>query len=177
MMVGIPCLMTGGTEIQTLNLVRALVAVRHEVVTVCYFEHSAAMVRNYEMAGSRVVLMSQDGERPIGVKNTFMALFKGFRRILRLEHPDVAHVQYMAPGAIPIMILWLLGVKRIVATAHTAADIYPSLGLLHFVSRYMLTAFQCITLRAEESFFGTSRLYSPEIKLSRRGNHFTIYNN
>lgn len=176
-MVGIPCLMTGGTEIQTLNLVRALVAAGHEVVTVCYFEHSTAMVRNYEMAGSRVVLMSQDGERPIGVKNTSMALFKGFRRILQMEHPDVAHVQYMAPGAIPIMILWLLGVKRIVATAHTAADIYPSLGLLHFVSRYMLTAFQCITLRAEESFFGTSRLYSPEIKLSRRGNHFTIYNN
>lgn len=176
-MVGIPCLMTGGTEIQTLNLVRALVAAGHEVVTVCYFEHSTAMVRNYEMAGSRVVLMSQDGERPIGVKNTSMALFKGFRRILQMEHPDVAHVQYMAPGAIPIMILWLLGVKRIVATAHTAADIYPSLGLLHFVSRYMLTAFQCITLRAEESFFGTSRLYSPEIKLSRRSNHFTIYNN
>ena len=93
MMVGIPCLMTGGTEIQTLNLVRALVAVRHEVVTVCYFEHSAAMVRNYEMAGSRVVLMSQDGERPIGVKNTFMALFKGFRRILRSHRPKFLPVQ------------------------------------------------------------------------------------
>lgn len=173
----IPCLMTGGTEIQTLNLVRALVAAGHEVVTACYFEYSAGMVENYEAAGSKVVLMSPQGVRPVGVKNTFVLLFKGFRRILKAERPDVAHVQYMAPGAIPIILLWLLGVKRIVATAHTPADIYPSLRLLHFVSRYLLKAFQCITLRAEESFFGTSQLYSPDIKLSRRGNHFTIYNN
>ena len=177
MMVCIPCLMTGGTEIQTLNLVRALVAVGHEVVTVCYFEHDAGMVENYEAAGSKVILMSREGERPVGIKGTVVLLYKSFRRILKAERPDVAHVQYMAPGAIPIIILWLLGVKRIVATVHTAADIYPSLRLLHLVVRHVLTALQCITLRAEKSFFGTSQLYSPDIKLSRHGNHFTIYNN
>lgn len=176
-MVCIPCLMTGGTEIQTLNLVRALVAAGHEVITVCYFEHAAGMVENYENAGSKVILMSRDGERPANIKGTVVLLYKSFRRILKAERPDVAHVQYMAPGAIPIIILWLFGVKRIVATAHTPADIYPSLRLLHFVSRHLLTAFQCITLRAEKSFFGTSQLYSPEIKLLHHGNHFTIYNN
>lgn len=176
-MVCIPCLMTGGTEIQTLNLVRALVAAGHEVITVCYFEHDAGMVKNYEAAGSKVILMSREGERPVGIKGMVVLLYKSFRRILKAERPDVAHVQYMAPGAIPIILLWLLGMKRIVATAHTPADIYPSLRLLHFVSRHLLTAFQCITLRAEKSFFGTSQLYSPDIKLSRRGNHFTIYNN
>lgn len=175
-LICIPCLMTGGTEIQTLNLVNALVAAGHEAITVCYFEYLPEMVANYERAGSRVVLLSPTGERPVGVMATVKSLFKGFRHVLKCERPDVAHVQYMAPGVIPIIILRLLGVKCIVATAHTPADIYPSLKLLHFVSRYILTAFQCITERAEKSFFGNSRMYEPGLKLNRHGNHFTIYN-
>ena len=176
-MVCIPCLMTGGTEIQTLNLVRALVAAGHEVTVVCYFEYSPAMVANYERAGCSVMLLSPCGGRPAGVAGTILFLFKGFRKAIKVCKPDVAHVQYMAPGVIPIIMLRLLGVKRIVATTHTAADIYPSLRLLHLVARHVLTAFQCITLRAEESFFGSGSLYSPDMKLSRKGNHFTIYNN
>ena len=43
-LVCIPCLMTGGTEIQTLNLVKALITAEHKVTTVCYFEHSTNMV-------------------------------------------------------------------------------------------------------------------------------------
>lgn len=176
-LVCIPCLMTGGTEIQTLNLVEALITAGHEVTTVCYFEHSTNMVERYKRAGSNVCLLSHEGERSVGVKNTVVFLYKGLRHVLKEVKPDVAHVQYMAPGAIPIIILRLLGIKRIVATAHTAADIYPSLRLLHFVSRHILTAFQCITERAEKSFFGNSQMYKPEMKLTRHGNHFTIYNN
>ena len=168
--------MTGGTEIQTLNLVSALVLAGHEVATVCYFEYSQEMVENYKQAGSKVILLSPDSERPEGIKDTVRVLFNGFKNVLKCEKPEVVHVQYMAPGAIPIFILRLLGVKRIVATAHTSGDIYPSLKLLHFVSRYILTAFQCITKRAEESFFGSSCLYEPGMTLANRGNHFTIYN-
>lgn len=175
-LVCIPCLMTGGTEIQTLNLVSALVLAGHEVATVCYFEYSQEMVENYKQAGSKVILLSPDGERPEGIKDTVRVLFNGFKNVLKCEKPEVVHVQYMAPGAIPIFILRLLGVKRIVATAHTSGDIYPSLKLLHFVSRHILTAFQCITKRAEESFFGSSCLYEPGMTLANRGNHFTIYN-
>lgn len=39
-LVGIPCLLTGGTEIQTLSLVEALIAAGHEVTVACYFEHA-----------------------------------------------------------------------------------------------------------------------------------------
>ena len=176
-LVCIPCLMTGGTEIQTLNLVKALITAEHKVTTVCYFEHSTNMVERYKQAGSNVCLLSPDGKRPVGITNTVILLYKGLHRVLREVKPDVVHVQYMAPGAIPIIILRLLGIKRIVATAHTAADIYLSLRLLHFVSRYILTAFQCITERAENSFFGNSQMYKAEMKLTRHGNHFTIYNN
>lgn len=176
-LVCIPCLMTGGTEIQTLNLVEVLIAAGHKVTTVCYFEYSTNMVERYKRAGSNVCLLSPESKRPVGVKNTAVFLYKGLLHVLKEVKPDVAHVQYMAPGAIPIIILRLLGIKRIVATAHTAADIYPSLRLLHCVSRHILTAFQCITERAEKSFFGNSQMYQPNMKLARRGNHFTIYNN
>lgn len=177
-LVCIPCLLTGGTEIQTLSMVEALVAAGHEVTTVCYFEHNAAMTARYEQAGCRVVCLSPDGTRPKGVWPTVRFLFRGLRRVVRDVRPDVAHVQYMAPGAIPVVLLRLLGIKTIVATAHTAADIYTpgGLKLLRWLTRHMLRAFTCITERAERSFFGQSQLYSPDVPLKAKGHHFTIYN-
>lgn len=178
-LVGIPCLLTGGTEIQTLSLVQALVEAGHRVVVACYFEHAPAMLARYRAAGAEVQLLSPDGERPAGVAATVKHLWRGLRGVVREVRPDVAHVQYMAPGMIPILVLRALGVKRIVATVHTAADIYSSNGLrlIRLLNRRVLTAFQCITERSERSFFGTSQLFSAEMPLRRRGNHFTIYNN
>lgn len=173
-MVCIPCLLTGGTEIQTLNLVRALVTDGHQVVTVCYFEYSQKMVIRFQQAGSEVVCLSKDGTR-IGGWKGIIFLYKEFRRVLKQYRPDAAHVQYMAPGSIPILLLRLLGLHQIIATAHTAADIYPSLRLVHFIQQHCVRAFTCITELAERSFFGTSHLYTERTQLKKR-NHFTIYN-
>lgn len=173
-LICIPCLLTGGTEIQTLNLARALVRGGHRVVTICYFEYSPEMVTRFQQAGSEVVCLSKDGIR-IGGWKGIIFLYKEFRRVLKQYRPEVAHVQYMAPGAIPILLLRLLGMRQIIATAHTAADIYSSLRLVHFVQQHCVRAFTCITERAERSFFGTSQLYSEQTQLRRR-NHFTIYN-
>lgn len=173
-LVCIPCLLTGGTEIQTLNLVRALVEGGHDVVTACYFEHSEYMVGQYEAVGSRVVLFSLNGSRIGGVKG-ILFLWKNFRKVVSEFHPDIAHVQYMAPGAQPILILKLLGVKKILATAHTAADIYPSLKLIHFLQKHCVDVWTCITERAETSFFGSSELYDKGTVLKKH-DHVTIYN-
>lgn len=173
-LICIPCLMTGGTEIQTLNLVQALLEGGHQVVTACYFEHSQEMVKRFEQAGSRVMLLSPGGTR-IGGWRDILFLYKALRKVVKVVRPDVVHVQYMAPGAIPILLLRLLGVKQIVATTHTAADIYPSLRLVHFIQRHGVRAFICITERAERSFFGTSQLYDEQTPLKKH-NHFTIYN-
>ena len=88
-LVCIPCLMTGGTEIQTLNLVKALITAEHKVTTVCYFEHSTNMVERYKQAGSNVCLLSPDGKRPVGITNTVILLYKGLHRVLREVKPDV----------------------------------------------------------------------------------------
>ena len=173
-LVGIPCLLTGGTEVQTLSLVEALVAAGHQPIVACYFEYADVMVRRYRDAGATVELMSPDGKRPVGVKATLCHLWRESKRIVKAHRPDVAHIQYMSPGALPIIILRLLGVKKIIATSHTDGDIYSNNGLrvIRFLTNNILTAFQCITERAERSYFGSSRLFDG--KLSR---HFTIYNN
>ena len=173
-LICIPCLLTGGTEIQTLNLVQSLVMSGHRVITVCYFEYSLEIVSRFQHAGSEVVCLSKDGIR-IGSWKGIIFLYKGLRKILKQYRPEVAHVQYMAPGAIPILLLHLLGMHQIIATAHTAADIYPNLRLVHFVQQHCVRAFTCITELAERSFFGTSQLYSEKTLLKKR-NHFTIYN-
>lgn len=173
-LICIPCLLTGGTEIQTLNTVCALVRGGHEVTVVCYFEHTPDMVERYRKAGAEVILFSPEGVRVGGYKS-ILFLYRHLRRAVRAVRPDVVHVQYMAPGATVILLLWLMGVKNIIATAHTAADIYRDLRLIHFLQRHCLRAFTCITERAERSFFGSSQLYSPDLVLGKR-NHFTIYN-
>ena len=103
-LICIPCLMTGGTEIQTLNLVQALVAEGYRVVTTCYFEYSDDMVVRFQKAGSEVVCLSPTGARVNGWRG-ILFLYKGLRRVLKQYKPNVAHVQYMAPGAIPILLL------------------------------------------------------------------------
>lgn len=173
-LICIPCLITGGTEIQTLNLVRALVTGGHRVTTVCYFEYTLEMLTRFQQAGSEVVCLSKDGTR-IGGWKGIIFLYKRFRRVLKQYRPEVAHVQYMAPGAIPILLLRLLGMRQIIATAHTAADIYSSLRLVHFIQQYCVRVFTCITELAERSFFKTSLLYTEQTQLKKR-NHFTIYN-
>lgn len=173
-LVCIPCLLTGGTEIQTLSLVEALVAAGHKPVVACYFEYAEAMVERFEKAGAEVCLLSQEGTRTQGLKATAKHLWVGLRQIVREKRPEAAHVQYMAPGALPIIILKALGIKKIIATAHTAGDIYTANGLriIKLLSQTCLTAFQCITERAEKSFFGTSSLFD-----GKPHRHFTIYNN
>lgn len=174
-LVAIPCLKIGGTEIQTLRLVEALIQNKYHVVTVCYFEYSTNVVQQFMSAGSHVVCLSAYGTRPAGTKAQWKFLNDGLRRVVSEYHPDIAHVQYMAPGAMPIIILHRLGVKTILATSHTMADIYKNLSLLHFIQRHILRAFTCITNAAEKSFFGTSQLYTKETPLHQH-NHFTIYN-
>ena len=173
-LICIPCLLTGGTEIQTLNTMHALIQGGHNVTVACYFEHTPDMVARYQKAGAKVVLFSPEGIRSTGWRSIIF-LYKNLRRIIKQVRPDATHVQYMAPGATVILLLWLMGIKNIITTAHTPADIYKNLRLIHFIQRHCVRAFTCITELAEQSFFGTSQLYTPETKLKKR-NHFTIHN-
>lgn len=174
-LIGIPCLKTGGTEMQTLRLVEALASGGYHCVTVCYFEYEFQMVQAFERAGSRVVCLSAYGRRPEGNRAVYKFLKTGLKRVVDEYRPKIAHIQYMAPGAMPIIILKKLGISTIVATLHTNADIYKSLGLLHLIQRRVVNAFTCVSENAEKSFFGSSQLFDNNYTLKKR-NHFTIPN-
>ena len=174
-LIGIPCLLTGGTEIQTLYLVRALVESGYHCVTVCYFEFDDTMVSRYRETGSEVVCLSPNGTRPSRNKEVWSFLKAGLKSVVEKYQPQIAHVQYMAPGAMPIFILNHLGIKTILATAHTDASIYKRLWIVRHLQRRRTKAFLCVSRNAEQSFFGDSNLYTPGIHLKRH-NHFTIYN-
>lgn len=174
-LVAIPSLLVGGTEIQTLRLVEALNQGGHHVVTVCYFEYDFNMVQLFRRAGSKVECLSAYGNRPQGAKAQYQFLKDGLKRVVAAYRPKVAHVQYMAPGAIPIFILSRMGVKNIIATLHTDADIYKNLRLIHYLQKHKVTAFTCVTQAAEKNFFGSANLWNEQSHLAKR-NHLTLYN-
>ncbi len=174
-LIAIPCLKVGGTEIQTLYLTKALISSGYKCVVACYFEYDYSMVQQFEEAGCTVICISAYGKRPEGTMASFRFLYDGLRRIVNEYKPVVAHVQYMAPGAMPIIILRMLGVGKIVATLHTDASIYKSLNLIRLLQRHVVTVFTCVTKVAEQSFFSSSTLYDNSYQLKRR-NHITIHN-
>lgn len=173
-LICIPCLLTGGTEIQTLSLVQALVRGGHRIVVACYFEYCEEMVRRYREAGAEVDCFEPEGRRTGGWRGVRF-LVSHLRRCVRKYRPQIAHVQYVAPGARPILILKALGVKKIFATTHTDARIYSSLSLVRFLQRRVVDVFTCITEAAEREFFGSSHLYAGEEKLPPHA-HVTIHN-
>ena len=160
---------------QTLRLVESLTAGGYHCVTVCYFEYDFPIVQLFEKAGSRVVCLSAYGRRPSSNREVYKFLKEGLRRVVDEYRPKIAHVQYMAPGAMPIIILKRLGIKNIIATLHTDASIYKNLFLLRFLQKHKVTVFTCVTEVAEKSFFGSSSLYNDNVKLLKH-DHFTIHN-
>ena len=61
--IAIPCLGTGGTERQTLSLIRVLRSCRLAVSVICYFEYEDSMVLEYKNAEADVELLSLTGIR------------------------------------------------------------------------------------------------------------------
>lgn len=173
-LIAIPCLLTGGTEIQTLSLAEALAQGGYRVVVACYYEFANSMVQRFRETGAIVELLSPDGTRKQG-RQEWLHLYRGLKRCVQTYRPALAHVQYMAPGATPCLVLKLLGVQRIVATTHTDARIYRSLRLLRFIQRHVADVFTCITLRAETEFFGSAHLFDASATLPKHA-HCTIYN-
>jgi len=170
--IAIPCLKRGGTEMQTLNLVKVLVGTGYQVTTLCYFEHDPSVVSEYRDAGCSVALMNL--ERTIGPVKLICRLVKAFR----VTRPHVVHVQYMAPGTLPIVAARLAGVKKVLATVHqpyTRSHGVMAKPLLRF-SAFLCSRFICVSKNAEQSWFGSAQFYDENKPLKQKSNHFTIYN-
>ncbi|MFA6189052.1 MAG: glycosyltransferase family 4 protein [Sulfuricurvum sp.] len=175
-LVAIPCLLLGGTEYQTLNLVKALRDSGYDVKVICYFEHDSRMVAYMRNTGAEVILMSESSIRPKGFFAKASSLFNGFRNALKSYKPDIVHVQYMAPGSLAILLFKLLGAKKVLATAHVPGHIYKNTSVPRFITQYMTELFLCVSKSSEHAFFDSEpHLYDTQLHLVGR-KHFTVYN-
>lgn len=170
MVVGIPVLLIGGTEQQTLALVNVLIAGGYKVTVCCYYESDKSMVSAMEKAGADVLLLE------LMRKDGLLSLLRKLEALFRKLKPDIVHVQYIAPGLIPVLAAKFASVRTIFATVHQPGRIYglKEKFLLRTAAR-LCNAFFCNSKAVEESWFGDSEIYNPE-KNYQGKKHFTIYN-
>lgn len=169
--IALPVLLIGGTEMQTLSLVNVLVGAGYYVTVCCYYEYDESIVQRFKSSGAEVVLMKY--ARTAGLWHLAMGLMRLFKNV----EPDIIHVQYLAPGLVPIMAARLAGFRTIFATVHIAGKIAYGLKariLLRLASSFC-TAFFCVTKGVEEFWFGNSEVFDSG-NLDRHRKHFTIYN-
>jgi glycosyltransferase involved in cell wall biosynthesis len=167
--IGIPVLLSGGTEIQTLSLVRVLIGEGYRVTVGCYYEYDQGMVSRYRAAAAEVLLMRRS--RQEGRARLLQALV----RFLISVKPDIVHVQYLAPGFVPILAARLAGCRRVFASVHYPGEAFGRRErfTLRTASR-LCSAFTCNSRAVERSWFGLKT--SGSAGDGRRGNHRTIYN-
>ena len=170
-LVGIPCLQRGGTEMQTLCLVRALLQAGYAVQVFCYFEYDDEVAAEFEHAGCRVRLLHY--ARSIRK----LSLIRRLAEVIRREKPDVVHVQYMAPGALPVIAAKLAGVKKVLALVHqphTASHGWKAKVML-IAASVLCTHFMAVSCAAEQSWFGSSFVYTGTGS-EKPPKHFTLFN-
>lgn len=168
--IAIPVLLTGGTEFQTVSLVSVLISGGFGVTVGCYYEYDQAMVSAMEKAGARVILLGLRRE------DGLLSLLGKLRAFFRQIRPDIVHVQYIAPGFVPVLAAKIAGVTTVFATVHQPGRTYGSKErfLLRTASR-LCTIFFCVSRSAEASWFGDSEVFNADqINIKRR--HFTLYN-
>jgi len=169
-LIGSPVLLMGGTEMQMLNLVSVLVRAAYRVTVCCYYEYDVEMVSLMESAGAGVILMKYARSRGQWY------LVKGLIKLLKTGRPDIVHVQYVAPGFVPVVAARLAGIRTIFATVHQPGRTYGwKAKLLLRTAAKLCTAFFCVSKSTEESWFGDSQLFDPGHSDKKR-RHFTIYN-
>ena len=169
-----PVLLRGGTEIQTLYLARALVAAGYGVSVCCYYQADPAVIAEFQAVGTRVDLLVPD--RPVASVGGVELAKVGWLlwRYLWRIRPDIVHVQYLAPGLVPILAARAAGIPTVLATVHQPGEPYGPMARLSLrLAAALSTAFFCVSRSVEQSWFGDSALFDPSSVGKRR--HFTLY--
>jgi glycosyltransferase involved in cell wall biosynthesis len=138
----------------------------------CYFESEESIVLEFKKAGINVRLLK------LNRNSGFLQFVLRLRKEISSVSPDVVHVQYMAPGALPIIAARLAGVKTVFATVHqpwtTSHGRFSK--LIMRMASLLCTGFMAVSVNAEKSWFGNGRLFNENIPLKLQPYHFTIYN-
>jgi L-malate glycosyltransferase len=169
-LIAIPVLLVGGTERQALTLASVLLSAGYKVTVCCYYESEASMVSAMRKEGAEVRLLEL--KRSDGL----FSLFSKLKTLWKEMQPDIVHVQYIAPGLIPVVAAKLAGIRTVFATVHQPGRVYgwKEKKLLRIAAR-LCTAFFCNSKAVEESWFGDIEIFKHD-EINRGRKHFTIYN-
>jgi glycosyltransferase involved in cell wall biosynthesis len=175
-MICIPCMLVGGTEMHTILLARTLIGGGHSVTVCVYYEHDVVMVTALEATGADVVLLRLD--RQLDTSNLIATprLLKTLGAEIQRRRPHFVHVQYMSPGIAPLALARTMGVPHVLATVHVTASHYSHRARIpRHAARQLCDVFLCVSRVAEQSFFGSNSAFSEDLLYSGR-RHFTIGN-
>jgi glycosyltransferase involved in cell wall biosynthesis len=174
--IAIPVLLIGGTEIQTLEAVRILIKDGYKVTICCYYEYDSTVVAEFESAGATILLLKLARSSKIFSYRQLFELFRILYKTFQAARPDVVQVQYVAPGLVPILAAKLAGVNKIFATIHYPRHVYGKReeSFVRIAAR-LCTMFFCNSLATERSWFGSGILLDGG-EFNPRLRHCTIYN-
>ena len=176
-LIALPVMLVGGTEIQTLSLVRVLIAAGYNVKLCCYYEYDEKVVDWYRKVGAEVILMRLVRNQNKFSFFTIFRLIRSLYSLFRRLQPEIVHVQYLAPGLIPIIAARLAGMRKVIATVHIAGSYAygAKAKVLLRIASFLCNRFICVSRGVEEFWFGDSQIFDPaNINKSRK--HYTIYN-
>lgn len=176
-LIALPVMLVGGTEIQTLSLVRVLIAAGYSVKLCCYYEYDERVVVWFQDIGAEVILLRLVRHQNKFWFFTIISLIRALCSLFHRLQPDIVHVQYLAPGLIPITTARLAGLRKVISTVHIAGSYAygtKSKVLLRTAS-FLCDRFICVSRGVEEFWFGDSQLFEPaNVNKSRK--HYTVYN-
>lgn len=149
----LPCLLTGGTEVATLETACALKSLGYTTEVIVYFDEiDPAMMETFKAAG--VVLHLLGVQRGDGMRSHWQLAVR-LLRVLRRGHYDAIWLQYMTPTLLPLVVARLF-TRSLITTVHVAASHYSSAGLrrLRWLARYWCTRIVCVSHTVANGIFG-----------------------
>lgn len=168
--VCIPCLFQAGSEIATLQMVKALMTEGCQIELIVYFEYAEDMVKEFEETGAKVTLLKLKRR---GISSLIILLYQLYKCFTK-QGFDAVHVQYFAPGMVPVLAARLARVKNIFATVHAAGSNGYKLKskMMLRISSFLSDHFFCVSKNVEKFWFGKNCILQ-EGNITK---HSVIYN-
>lgn len=166
----LPCLLTGGTEVATLETALALRALGYAAEVVVYFDEvDPTMHEAYKTAGLVVHLLSVQRGRGLRAQ---WRLVVGLLGAFRHGRYDAIWLQYMTPTLLPLVVARLCS-RNLIAAVHVAASHYSTRGLLRlrWLARHVCDRIVCVSHTVANGIFG------PEGSAPRTGGRVVVLPN
>ena len=155
--IGLPVLLYGGTEQHTLNITKILHDAGYSVTVLCYYEYDENVVVLFRNAGAQVRLMEL--HRDMKHTATIFQLYSLLQKLIkefRVLNPSIIHIQYVAPGLVPILAARLATRSFITTAIHTSGSYFYGWKskLLFWFASTLCDSVVCVSNDVRQFWFG-----------------------